>query len=158
MTRFTASNETSGVVTASRDDVWELLIDPAAVTRLTPLVREIEAVDDLWIWHMSGIPGLPVGFAPSFTERMRFEPKTRITYTHAPQGRHEPAAVEGWYSLEDHPQGTKLGIRLEICVALPLPRMAAPVVQRAFGGVFDMMGDRFGSRLLAELDAEELPV
>lgn len=158
MTRFTASHETSGIVTARREAVWELLSDPAAVTRLTPFIREIEAVDDLWIWHMSGIPGLPVAFAPTFTERMHFQPSTRIDFEHAPRGRHELAAVHGSYTLADHPQGTRLGIALEICVSLPLPRLAAPVVQRAFGQMFELMGDRFGARLLAELDARELPV
>lgn len=158
MTRFTASTQTDGVVTADRDAVWELLTDPAAVTRMTPLVREIEVDGDRWVWHMSGIPGLPVAFAPTFTERMHFQPKSRIDYEHAPRGRHEPAAVNGTYTLDDHPAGTHLGIRLEMCVSLPLPKLAAPMVQRAIGQVFGMMGDRFGARLLDELGAQEVPV
>ncbi len=158
MTRFTATNTTEGIVTAPRDAVWELLRDPAAVTRLTPFVRRIDVEGDLWIWHMSGMPGLPVGFAPSFTERMHFTEKSRIDYEHAPRGKSELAAVAGSYTLEDHPQGTKLGINLEICVSLPLPKLAGPVVQRAFAQVFDLMGDRFAARLLEELDAEQLPV
>jgi hypothetical protein len=36
MTRFTGTTNSSGIVTASRDEVWELLTDPAAVARLTP--------------------------------------------------------------------------------------------------------------------------
>lgn len=156
MTRFTATTQTDSVITAQRDDVWRLLTDPAAVTRMTPLVHDIEVDGDRWVWHMGGIPGLPVPFAPTFTERMHFVPKTRIEYEHAPQGRHEPAAVSGVYTLVDHPSGTHLGIELEMCVSLPLPKLAAPVVQRAIGQVFAMMGDRFAAHLLAELDAQEV--
>lgn len=156
MTRFTASTESEAVVSADRDAVWEILTDPAAITRLTPLVGRIDVVDDLWVWHMSGIPGLPVSFAPTFTERMHLDPKTRIDYEHAPQGKHEPAAVNGWYALADHPAGTRLGIRLEMCVSLPLPRLAAPMVQRTIGQVLDMMGSRFAARMLEELDAHEV--
>lgn len=158
MTRFSASTQSEAVISAERDAVWDILTDPAAVTRLTPFVGQIEVVDDLWVWHMSGIPGLPVSFAPTFTERMHFEPRTRIDYEHAPRGRHEPAAVDGWYTLADHPEGTRLGIRLEMCVSLPLPKLAAPMVQRAIKQVLDMMGNRFASKMLAELDATEVPV
>ena len=72
MARFTGKTESEAVVTAGRERVWDLLTDPDAVARLTPFLQRIEVEDDLWIWHMGNIPGLPVKFAPTFTERMRF--------------------------------------------------------------------------------------
>ncbi len=158
MTRFTSSTQSEAVITADRDRVWEMLTDPETVARLTPLLQRIEVDGDLWIWHMGTIPGLPVAFAPTFTERMVQTPKERIEYEHAPRGGKEPAAVKGWYSLEDHADGVKLGIYLEICVALPLPKMANGMVTRVMGQVMNQMGDRFAKRMLAELDAEEVGV
>lgn len=156
MTRFTSSTESTAVITADRDEVWEMLTDPETVARLTPLLQRIEVDGDLWIWHMGTIPGLPVKFAPTFTERMKQVPKERIEYEHAPRGGKEPAAVKGWYSLDDHPRGVRLGIYLEICVALPLPRLAGGMVTGVMNQVMGQMGDRFAKRMLAELDAEEV--
>jgi carbon monoxide dehydrogenase subunit G len=158
MTRFTGTNNSAGIVTTSRDRVWELLTDPAAVARLTPFVERIEEDGDLWVWHMSNIPGLPVKFAPTFTERMTLTPMERIEYDHAPQGGKEPAAVKGWYALEDHERGTYLEIYLEICVALPLPKAANRMVTGVMSQVMKRMGDRFADRFTAELGAEEIPV
>ncbi len=158
MTRFTGTTNSAGIVTTSRDEVWDLLTDPDAVARLTPFVQSIEADGDLWIWHMANIPGLPVSFAPTFTERMTFQPKERIEYDHAPQGGREPAAVKGWYALEDHDKGTYLEIYLEICVALPLPKAANRLVSGAMSQVMKRMGDRFAKQFTAELGAEEIPV
>lgn len=156
MTRFTSSTQSEAVITADRDRVWELLTDPDAVARLTPLLKSIDVDGDLWIWHMGTIPGLPVKFAPTFTERMTQTPKERIEYEHAPRGGKEPAAVKGWYALDEHPEGVKLGIYLEICVALPLPKVAGGMVTKVMGQVMEGMGDRFAKRMLAELDAQEV--
>lgn len=158
MTRFTATTNSSGIVTASRDEVWELLTDPSAVARLTPFVKSIEADGDRWVWRMTNIPGLPVSFAPTFTEKMTFTPKDRIDYEHDPAVGKEPAAVKGWYSLEDHEQGTMLEISLEICVALPLPKAANRLVTGVMSQVMGRMGDRFAKGFTAELGADEIPV
>lgn len=156
MARFTGKTESEAVVTASRQEVWDLLTDPDAVARLTPLLQRIEVEDDLWIWHMGNIPGLPVKFAPTFTERMKFVELERIEYEHAPRGGKEPAAVKGHYVLEEHPEGTRLAIALEICAALPLPKAAGGMVERVMHGVMAMMGARFAQRMLKELDAREV--
>jgi carbon monoxide dehydrogenase subunit G len=157
MTRFTSSTQSDAVITADRSRVWALLSDPDTVARLTPFLQRIEVDGDLWIWHMGSIPGLPVKFAPTFTERMTFTPEERIDYEHAPRGGREPAAVKGRYTLEEHPEGTRLGIYLEICAALPLPKMANGMVTKVMGQVMAGMGDRFAKRMLAELDAQEVP-
>ncbi len=156
MARFTGKTESEAVVTASRADVWKLLTDPDAVARLTPFLQRIEVEDDLWIWHMSNIPGLPVKFAPTFTEKMTFQELERIDYDHAPREGKEPAAVKGYYKLDEHDQGTRLGISLEICVALPLPKAAGGMVEKVMHGVMARMGDRFAQRMLKELDAQEV--
>ena len=158
MTRFTGKTNSSGIVTAPRDEVWELLTDPEAVARLTPFVKSIDADGDRWVWRMGNIPGLPVAFAPTFTEKMTFTPKERIEYEHDPAVGKEPAAVKGWYSLQDHEKGTLLEIYLEICVALPLPKAANRVVTGTMSKVMQKMGDRFAKGFTKELGAEEIPV
>jgi carbon monoxide dehydrogenase subunit G len=154
MTRFTASTESVAVVSARRSQVWRLLTDPGKVAEMTPLLERIHADGDLWRWQMTRIPVLGVSVAPSFTERMTFDPERRIDFTHAPPGGEpERGAVEGYYRLEDVEQGTRLAIRLQLCVDLPLPRATKRAVSAVMGRVMEQMGARFAVNLLRELDA-----
>ena len=103
---------------------------------------------------MSRIPVLGVSVAPSFTEKMIFDPEERIAFEHAPpDGKPERAAAEGWYVLEEVESGTKLSIKLELCVELPLPKASKRAVQRVMDGVMRRMGERFATNLLRELHA-----
>ena len=154
MTTFTATTESAAVISARRTDVWRLLTDPAKIAEMTPLLERVHADGDLWRWEMARIPVLGVSVAPSFTERMTFDPERRIDFTHAPpDGRPERGAVEGWYQLEEVEQGTRLAIRLQLCVELPLPRVAKRAVDTVMGRVMEHMGDRFAVNMLRELDA-----
>jgi carbon monoxide dehydrogenase subunit G len=155
MSRFTASNHSEAVVSAKRSDVWALLTDPEALPRLTPFLASIDADGDLWRWNMSRIPVLGVSIAPSFTERMTFDPEERIDFHHAPpDGKPERAAAEGWYVLDEVDAGTRLSIKLELCVELPLPKASKRAVQGVMDGVMRRMGERFAANLLRELHAE----
>ncbi len=154
MSRFTATTESEAVVTADRSVIWAVLTDPAALPRLTPMLDHITADGDLWHWEMARIPVLGLSVAPSFTEKMTFDPEHRIDFVHAPpQGRPERAAAEGWYILDDADGGTRLRIKLELCVELPLPRAAKPAVSKVMSGVVQRMGDRFSANLLREVRA-----
>jgi hypothetical protein len=106
---------------------------------------------------MTGLKILGVGIAPAFTERMTFDEPARIDFRHdPPAGADERSAVEGWYSLEEVPQGTRLVTAMEITVDLPLPRASAPAVRSVMGRVVDQMGDRFSAGLLRHLGAEQV--
>ncbi len=156
MARFTATTENEAVVSADRSAVWKILTDPKALPELTPFLNEITADGDLWRWQMGRIPVLGVSVAPAFTEQMTFDPEHRIEFTHAPPGgKPERAAVAGWYQLEDHDRGTHLAVRLEVCVDLPLPKMATGSVNKVMGRVMTRMGDRFSANLLRKLDAQQ---
>ena len=84
MNTFSAQTESDAVVQAPRSDIWAALTDPDLLPRLTPFLERIESDGDLWRWELSRIPILGVAIAPRFTERMTFEPETRIEYRHAP--------------------------------------------------------------------------
>jgi len=155
MGRFTASTYSEAVVTAKRADIWQLLTDPEALPRLTPFLASIDADGDRWRWNMSRIPVLGVSVAPSFTEKMTFDPEDRIEFEHAPpDGKPERAAAEGFYQLDEVEEGTKLTIKLELCVELPLPRASRRAVQGVMDGVMKRMGERFAANLLRELHAQ----
>ena len=155
MNWFSATNESSGVVSADRSTVWEVLTDPATLAEITPLLQRIEADGDLWRWHFTQVPLLGVPVTPSFTERMRFRPEERIDYDHAPpDGRSERVGVDGWYTLRDVEEGTHLALALTIWVQLPLARVATPAVTRVMQSVMGHTGDGFAAnfeRKLAEL-------
>lgn len=152
MTWFTAERESTAVVAADRSAIWEILTDPAAIARLTPMLERVEADGDHWVWHLETIEVLGHSVVPSFTEKMTFDDQTRIEFSHdPPSGEDERAGVEGRYDLADADGGTELSIRLEISVDLPLPKMASAGVTAAMKGVLRTMGNGFAKRLDEEL-------
>lgn len=153
MARFTSTTRSQAVVPAERVEVWQVLTDPHLLPRLTPYLDRIVVDGDRWRWEMSRLPVLSVSVAPSFTERMDFDPQERIDFTHEPPpGVDEKAAAEGTYTLEQvGPRQTELTIDLTLAVDLPLPRVAAPAVGRVMQGVMARMGDKFAENLLDHL-------
>ena len=153
MNRFSATTDDQAVVPADREAIWAALTDPEVLPRLTPLLRHIEADGDLWRWELTRIPVLGLSISPSFTERMVFDAPQRIEFTHEPPaGRRERTAVEGWYQLDEVPDGTHLHIRLTITVELPLARAAGPAVRKVIETVMRHTGDRFSANLLRHLE------
>lgn len=157
MTWFTATRTSTAVVTADREQVWQVLSDPAEVARLTPLVRRIDVDGDHWRWAMEEVPGVGISLAPAFTVLMEADEPRCITFTHdPPDGARERAAVEGTYGLEEHPDGTRLDIHVTVRVDLPLSKLAKPAVKTAMDGVLASMGRGFGRNLLQRLDATQV--
>ena len=152
MTEFTVRNRSSATVAAPREEIWAALTDPRLLPRLTPYLHEIEVDGDRWHWHLSRIPVLGVAVAPSFTEVMRFEEPSSITFEHDPARDDERTGVNGAYRLQPASSGTHLAIDLAISVDLPFPALARPAVQTAMKGVVGVMGQRFSSNLLQHLD------
>ena len=156
MSWFSASTQSTAVVTASRDAVWKALTDPGVVASLTPLVHDITASGDIWHWQMARLPVLGTSVTPAFTEQMTFTDGYRIEYTHAPPaGASERTGADGWYELGDTEDGgTHLAISLTVKVELPAPRAAGPAVRAAMSGVMATMGAGFSRNLLKHLDAD----
>lgn len=155
MAVFTASTKAEALVPHERARIWDVLVDPDLVAQFTPFVRSIRDDGEHWIWTMSGLEVLGLGFAPIFTERMTLTDQERIEFKHDPDhgdhGEKERAGVNGWYALDEAAGGTRLQTSLEICVSLPLPRLSKPAVTSAMKGVMATMGDRFAKNLLAHL-------
>ena len=123
-------------------------------SELPQLLRKIEARGDVWEWHLTGLTVLGIGIAPVFTEQMSFDEPDRIDYEHRPPGKSERAGADGWYVLEDHPDGTHLEIKLTMHVDLPLSRLAAPAVTRVMTSMMERTGERFATNLLHHLGAD----
>lgn len=137
-----------------------MLVDPALVARLMPVVRSI--TDDgqgHWRWRLAGIDVAGRSLELAFTVAMTFDPQKRIDFTPAPPaGATERASVTGFYLLEepdDGKSGVKLSTSLEIDVELPIPRLARGTVEGAMQRVIDGMGSSFSKNLLTHLGAEQ---
>lgn len=155
MATFTASVRSEAVVPAARSEIWTALTDPDTLPRLTPLLSSIDVDGDHWRWRLGNISALGVQISPVFTERMRFEPQTRIEYEHEPpEGTREYTGASGFYQLDDVDGGTHLAIALTLTVELPLPRLAAPAVEKVMRTTMDRTGDRFSQNLLDHLGVE----
>ncbi len=156
MTRFSASTEATAVVKATRQEIWDLLVDPDAIAEMTPFVKRITADGDHWRWEMSGLEVLGKNVSPAFTEKMTFTDLERIEFRHdPPEGTTERSAVEGWYDLSDADEGTRLATSLEITLDLPLPKVSSKAVTATMSGVIEKMGDRFSKNLLDRLGTTE---
>ena len=152
MATFTRSRRDTADVPHPVDAVWDLLVDPDAIARMTPMVSRIEANGDQWLWCLQGVPLPGRALDLSMLETMVFEPQTRIEFTHGPLERHLQAGAEGHYALEPAGEGaTRLTIDLTVSARLPIPGLARPAVHTAMAQVLRQMGARFATNLLREL-------
>lgn len=153
MATFTATKISEATVAHPRDLVWDVLTDPGAVARLTPMVRSVTAEGELWHWQLVKIPVLGQSIELGFTEAMTYDPKSRITFAHAPQSEgSERAGTDGHYDLSDAGKGsTHLRIDLKVTVDLPFPRLAKPAIQATMQGVLAAMGSGFARSIEKEL-------
>jgi len=155
MATFSSSTRSGATVTASVHEVWDALTDPTLVARMTPFLQAVRAEGEHWVWQMTKVPVLGKSFSFTFRERMDFDPKERIHFTHDPApGSDESAGVLGWYALKEHPKGTRLETSMEITVDLPFPGLLRPAVETAMKGVIAVMGQRFSHNLLQHLGAK----
>lgn len=152
MATFTRTRRDTADVPHPVDAVWDLLVDPDAIARLTPLVSTID-VDDQgrWIWCLQGVPVPGRRLDVTMTEEMTFTPKTRIEFTHGPLAGGARAGADGHYALEPIDSGTRLSIELTITAGLPLPALARPAVHTVMQQVLNQMGNRFAANMLREL-------
>jgi carbon monoxide dehydrogenase subunit G len=149
VSRFSSRNCSVAVVPTGVDALWTVLIDPSALAELTPLVARIEAQGDRWTWTLVGMSALGVSAAPTFTERMTFEPRSRIVFAHDPEpGHRERAGADGVYELvEVDTSATRLSIDITAWVELPLPSFARGAVERVMAMTMQRAGDRFARAL-----------
>lgn len=156
MNRFEARNISTADVPAPRHAIWEVLESPTALADMTPLLDDISVNGDLWCWRMSGISALGVEIAPSFTERMTFDPQSTIRFAHEPPpGTEERAGADGVYTLEAiDDTTTHLEIDITLHVLLPLPRASRRAVQRMMSATMTRTGDVFAKRLYERLDVD----
>lgn len=160
MSKFSSRNYSVAVVPASVEAVWDVLSDPSALAELTPLVARIETEGDRWSWTLVGVSAMGVSVAPTFTERMTFEPLSRIVFAHDPKsGQRERAGADGVYELvEVDRSSTRLSIDITAWVELPLPLFARSAVERVIATTMQRAGDRFAHNLYKRLglDPSEL--
>lgn len=156
MRRFEARNISHAEVPAPRADIWAALTDPELLARTTPLLDDISTDGDRWCWQLSGISAMGIEIAPSFTERMTFDPQERITFRHEPPaGAHERAGADGVYDLSAMDDGgTKLSIDITLHVELPLPALSKRAVQRVMSSSMKRTGDIFAERLYEHLGVD----
>ncbi len=140
--------------------IWDVLTRPDLLAELTPLVDRIMARGDVWTWTLAGISGLGIKVAPTFTERMRFTPISRIDFGHEPPpGRSERAGVNGTYLITQVDESTsKLAIDLSLCVELPLPGFSRRMVEGIMATTMGRTGGAFARNLYRHLDIDPTTV
>lgn len=151
MNRFSARNASEASLASSPARVWAVLTDPELLPRLTPYLQRIEVDGDRWTWHLQHIPVLTASIAPTFTEVMTFDERTRIGFAHDPERSEERTGVEGEYVLRPEGDGTHVAIELLIWCDLPLPRLARPAVEGVMHTVVALMGRRFAANMTRHL-------
>ncbi len=153
MNTFSTRNLSVAVVPVNRGAVWEVLVEPDLLADFTPLIDTIEAEGDIWTWRLTGISGLGLTVAPSFTEQMTFIAPSRLDFHHVPpDGSTERAGANGTYVLTElGPRLSRLEIDITVCVELPLPQLSRAPVERIMAVTADRAGDTFANRLYDHL-------
>lgn len=153
MATFTRTRRDTAVVPHPVQAVWDLLVDPAAVARMTPLVTSIEVDDEgRWVWYLQRVPLPGRRLDLVMTEEMTFTPTTRIEFTHPPLEHGLQAGAQGHYALEALSESeTRLAIELTITAQLPAPAVARHAVEPAMQQVLNQMGTRFAHHMEDEL-------
>jgi len=152
MATFSRTRRDTADVPHPVDAVWDLLVDPGAVARLTPLVASIDVGrEGRWVWCLSRVPVPGRLVDVTMTEEMTFVPRSRIDFTHAPLEDGIRAGAEGHYLLEPVDGGTRLSIELTVRARLPLPGVARPAVEATMQQVLNHMGQRFATNMQREL-------
>jgi carbon monoxide dehydrogenase subunit G len=153
MNRFTHTVESDEVLDAPRSEIWAVLTDPDRLARLVPRLDRVVADGDRWCWVLLGFSALGVTIEPAFTEQMEFTPQERIRFRHAPGSRRENAGADGEYRLSEVEGGTRVWIRIQVHVDLPLPRAVGGAVRAVMRREVGRMGDGFGEGLRREVGA-----
>ena len=156
MALFSSTRRDVAEVPHPVEAVWEILVDPDAVARLTPLVASID-VDDQgrWVWCLQRVPLPGHRFDLVMTEEMEFTPQRRIDFSHGPLGHGSRAGARGHYLLEPLDGATRLSIELTVTAQLPLPGLARGAVEPAMHRVLTQMGNRFAANMLRELSQRQ---
>ena len=157
MTRFEHTVDSVVELSASRDQVWEALSDPAVLCKLAPLVHRIDPDGDMWHWQLARIAGLGSSITPSFTEKMTFDDGRRIAYTHQPPpGKHEWAGAEGAYELSDIDGGTRVSISFTISSSWRCPGSRNRPYTASMKATMGRAAGQFATNLLRHLGAHDL--
>lgn len=152
MATFTHTRRDTAEIPHPVEAVWDLLVDPDAIARMTPMVARIDVDDqERWVWCLSRVPLPGRRLDLTMTEEMTFIPQRRIEFTHGPLTDGVRAGAEGHYGLEPTEDGTMLSIELTVSSRLPIPGLAGPAVRAAMQQVLNQMGNRFATNLLREL-------
>lgn len=156
VTAFRSRNRSVATVPVAAQTMWDVLNRPDLLAEFTPLVDRIAAQGDVWSWTLAGISGLGIEVAPTFTERMRFTPISRIDFTHEPPpGSSERAGVNGTYLISKIDERTsKLAIDLSLSVELPLPGLSRRLVEGIMATTMGRTGDAFARNLYRHLDID----
>ena len=137
-------------ITTSSDRIWQVLVDPVLLARMTPLVDAIMVDGDLWRWRLVKVNGVGLTAAPEFTTLMRLEGGRRIDFDPAPEAD-DRASARGFLTVDGDGRTTTLAIDVTATVELPLPRAMARPVNRVMYQTMKAGGSRFARNLLAHL-------
>jgi carbon monoxide dehydrogenase subunit G len=137
-------------IDTSPGEVWEVLVTPELLARLTPLVDRITVDGDLWHWRLTPVSGLGMTEAPEFTTLMHLEEGRRISFEPAP-GADDRASAVGELRVDADGDGTTVAIDITASVDLPLPGLMGRAVRGVMFQTMKAGGSRFARNMLAHL-------
>lgn len=150
MPRFTQTVRSDDRITTTPDRVWAVLVDPALLARMTPLVDVIIVDGERWRWRLITLSGLGMTAAPQFTTVMRLDVGHRIDFEPAPE-TDDRASASGFLTVEADGEDTVVAIDVTATVDLPLPVVMARPVTRVMFSTMKAGGTRFARNLLVHL-------
>jgi carbon monoxide dehydrogenase subunit G len=146
VSRIEAEYQGSTTVGRQQETVWEVVSDIERHGEYMPDVKKFERTEDGWRWVFEPTRRLGFRFQPKFTVAYEEEPPDRLEFRKVPRDG-DSADADGRIELEEVDDGTRIEVRLDLSLDLPVPSM----LRGRARSMLDDELDRLGSGLLQNL-------
>ena len=116
----------SKVVPRDRAFIWKVLSEPANYEALMPGIEShTETSPGVWRWRFAPQGGFGMSVRPTFSVRYELDGSEAVRFSYVPTSSGEVTAASGAFAVADAARGTRVTMRLDAQLDLPIPRMLA---------------------------------
>lgn len=141
-------------VKAKYDEVFALLSDvPASVSHFPKVERLTDLGDGAYQWEMEKVGTKEVGIQTVYASKYKAD-KARGTVTWTPVKGVGNALVGGHWKVREDKKATRIELKIEGEITLPLPALMKLVVQPVVEGEFEKLVDKYIANLIKKFGGE----
>ena len=141
-------------VKAKYDDVFAVLSDvPKSVSHFPKVDKLTDMGDNVYKWEMERVGTKEVGIQTVYASKYKSD-KAKGTVAWTPVAGVGNALVGGHWKIKDNKKSTKIELKTEGEINLPLPGLMKMVVQPVVEGEFEKLVDKYIANLIKTFGGE----